>query len=135
VAQAYKVILYCDDLGTASAEAKRDNVKTAEMTRDEISERGRLLRVESHDIDEITHEITLNGPPAGPATAYASGRIALTGPATLATSVPSARPGRLPSGMITRMRQLPDDDSPHRPAGRRSFWPYCPVAVRGVPPG
>ena len=84
----------------------------AEITRDETSERARLLQVSSYDvaldltrdgaifgstsvsrfecaepgaasyvdlIAEIVHEITLNGAPVDPATAYADGRIALTG--------------------------------------------------------
>jgi len=87
-------------------------VQAAEITRDETSERARLLRVESYDIEldltrgedvfgsvsvitfdcaepgastyadliaQSVHEITLNGSPVDPATAYASGRIALTG--------------------------------------------------------
>jgi aminopeptidase N len=87
-------------------------VHTAEITRDETSERARLLRVESYDIEldltrgedtfgsvsvitfdcaepgaatyvdlvaQTVHEITLNGSPVDPATAYTTGRIALTG--------------------------------------------------------
>jgi aminopeptidase N len=87
-------------------------VQSAEITRDETSERARLLRVESYDIEldltrgedvfgsvsvinfdcaepgaatyadlvaQTVHEITLNGSPVDPATAYTAGRIALTG--------------------------------------------------------
>jgi aminopeptidase N len=87
-------------------------VQAAEITRDETSERARLLRVASYDIEldltrgedvfgsasvitfdcaephastyadlvaQAVHEITLNGSPVDPATAYADGRIALTG--------------------------------------------------------
>jgi aminopeptidase N len=87
-------------------------VPAAEITRDETSERARLLRVESYDIEldltrgedvfgsvsvitfdcaepgasthadliaQSVHEITLNGSPVDPATAYAGGRIALAG--------------------------------------------------------
>jgi aminopeptidase N len=94
------------------AEANGDSVQAAEITRDETSERARLLRVESYDIEldltrgedvfgsvsvitfdcaepgastyadliaQSVHEITLNGSPVDPATAYASGRIALSG--------------------------------------------------------
>jgi aminopeptidase N len=99
-------------LARALAEANGDGVQAAEITRDETSERARLLRVESYDIEldltrgedvfgsvsvitfdcaepgastyadlvaQSVHEITLNGSPVDPATAYASGRIALTG--------------------------------------------------------
>src|SRR5580693_3086903 len=84
----------------------------AEITRDETSERARLLRVDSYRVEldltggpetfrsasvirfdcvtpgadsyvdliaQTVHEITLNGTPVDPATAYADGRIALTG--------------------------------------------------------
>jgi aminopeptidase N len=84
----------------------------AEITRDETSERARLLRVDSYRVDldltggpetfrsasvirfdcvrpgaasyadliaETVHEITLNGTAVDPATAYADGRIALSG--------------------------------------------------------
>jgi aminopeptidase N len=87
-------------------------VETAEITRDETTERARLLRVESYDIEldltrgedvfgsvsvitfdcaapgastyadlvaQTVHDITLNGSRVDPATAYASGRIALAG--------------------------------------------------------
>jgi aminopeptidase N len=94
------------------AEENGGNVETAEITRDETSERARLLRVGSYNIEldltrgedvfgsvsvmafdctepgasthadlvaHTVHEITLNGSPVDPATAYANGRIALTG--------------------------------------------------------
>ena len=84
----------------------------AEITRDETSERARLLRVDSYRVEldltggpekfrsasvirfdcvrpgadsyvdliaETVHEITLNGTAVDPATAYANGRIALSG--------------------------------------------------------
>ena len=84
----------------------------AEITRDETSERARLLRVNSYRVEldltggketfrsasvirfdcvrpgadsyvdliaETVHEITLNGTAVDPATAYADGRIALSG--------------------------------------------------------
>jgi aminopeptidase N len=87
-------------------------MQAAEITRDETSERARLLRVESYDIEldltrgedvfgsvsvitfdcaepgastyadliaQSIREITLNGSPVDPATAYAGGRIALAG--------------------------------------------------------
>jgi aminopeptidase N len=87
-------------------------VQAAEITRDETSERARLLRVESYDVEldltrgedvfgsvsviifdcaepgasthadlvaRTVHEITLNGSPVDPATAYSDGRIALAG--------------------------------------------------------
>jgi aminopeptidase N len=97
---------------SAPTKANGDNVQTAEITRDGTSERARLVRVESYDIEldltrgedvfgsasvivfdcaepgastyadlvaQTVHEITLNGSPVDPATAYADGRIALTG--------------------------------------------------------
>jgi aminopeptidase N len=87
-------------------------VNGAEITRAETSERARLLRVGSYEVEldltrggevfgstslitfectepgaasyadliaQTVHEITLNGTPVDPATAYADGRIALTG--------------------------------------------------------
>src|ERR1700684_1160478 len=84
----------------------------AEITRDETSERARLLRVDPYCVEldltggsetfrsasvirfdcvrpgaasyadviaETVHEITLNGTAVDPATAYADGRIALSG--------------------------------------------------------
>jgi aminopeptidase N len=87
-------------------------INTAEITRDETSERARLVRVGYYDVEldltrggevfgsrslisfdcaepgaatyadliaEAVHEITLNGTLVDPATAYADGRITLTG--------------------------------------------------------
>src|ERR1700685_3653467 len=91
---------------------KGSEMPIAEITRDETSERARLLRVDSYRVEldltggpetfrsasvirfdcvrpgadsyvdliaETVHEITLNGTAVDPATAYADGRIALSG--------------------------------------------------------